>query len=395
MDNNLEYIYLDGSATSPPLDDLANRMKIIQEGVWGNPSSLHYEGIKAAEIIESSKYDIAAKFNVLPDQIIITSGATESIQMIITSASRLYTPGRIVISSVEHPAVIFAADYLKNNGWDVLYWPVDKYGVIDITMIDELLAPPTKIVSIIWGQNEIGTVQPITQIATACKKKNLFFHTDATQVISQGCFNFNTLGISSFSASAHKFRGPKGVGLLIIDKEYLFMLKNLYDLGNHIPLFNKGTLSPALTYGMSLALNAITQNLIIDRNKVIFENTNTSNITKSLLDQLKNYDTLILTGHPLIRLPNHLSFVVKGKNGIPLSGRQLVRELSKKGICVSTGSACSSKHKKSSHVLKALNLPDNLLKSSLRISLGNWLKDIDPQSLGNIIISTIKEVSQH
>ncbi len=219
MHNNFKQIYLDACSTTPPYEKVVKEISKIQNLYWGNPSSLHNEGIKSAYILEKSRYSIAKHFSVEPEQVIFTSGATESVNLAINGIADTLSSGRLVISSVEHPSVNKAAEQLIKLGWQVLRWPVNKYGVIDENYTEELLSSPTKIVSLIWAQSEIGTLQPIHKISKICREKGIYFHTDATQVIPQGYINFTSLGVSALSASAHKFRGPKGIGLLIIDKE--------------------------------------------------------------------------------------------------------------------------------------------------------------------------------
>ncbi len=394
MNSNHTEIYLDASATSPPLNNVIDQISYVQKAIWGNPSSIHNIGLKSAELLERSRFSIAEKFNVLAEQIIFTSGATESINIAIRNISLLYKPSRIVISSVEHPAVIYAANSLKRNGWQVKYWPVDNYGTIDLTYIDEMLSEPTKILSIISAQSEIGTTQPIKKIAIECKKRGIYFHTDATQIISQGLIDFEQLKVSSLSASAHKFRGPKGVGFLILDKNYLAYLKDNKSDILHENGIRAGTQPVPLIHGMSVALNSIDIKTRIDLEKFDFADTYTTKLTNYLRLKLLELPGLSLIGHPYNRLPNHISLLIT-KNGHPISSHKLVLELSKNGIYASSGTACSSHLKRESNTLKAIGIPSKYSKSNLRLSLGNWLFDLDINYLCNRIYNTINIVAEN
>ena len=388
-----DIIYLDASATCPPHEKVIREVLKVEKNHWANPSSLHTLGIQALDILERSRNSIAKSFNVLPEQVLITSGATESSNLALKGYAGSLSPGRMIISSVEHPSVQSVANSLKKDGWTIQYWPVDNQGLIDINLLDELLSPPTKLVSLIWGQNEIGTVQPINIIATECKKRNIFFHTDATQVISQGLFDFSQLEIGALSASAHKFRGPKGIGFLLIDRQYLGLISPIQGGGGQEYGLRSGTQSVSLAHGMAIALQQISFHIDIINKQAKFPSTKTSSLTSALLSHLLNIKGISLTGHPENRLPNLISLIVCSKNNIPISGRMLVRELSNYGIFVSSGSACSSAKKSSSSVLEAINIDKKLIHSSLRISLGCWLTDLDCDYITNIMSKTIEKIA--
>ncbi len=393
MDSKYPLIYLDASATCPPHFKVLSEIAQVEKNFWANPSSLHDLGIKALDILERSRINIANCFNVDPTQVLITSGATEASHLAIKGYANSIHPGRIVISSVEHPSVSAAANSLKQRGWDVEYWQVDKYGLIDISLLDKYLSPPTKIVSMIWGQNEIGTIQPITTIGKECKKRNIFFHTDATQVISQGLFDFNKLEIGAFSASAHKFRGPKGIGLLIMKQDFIDSIIPIQGGGGQEYGLRSGTQSVSLAHGMSIALEQIPVHVEITDGKISFQTTKTTSLTKCLADKLFKLNGLSSTGHPVNRLPNLISLIACSQKNIPVSARRLVRELSSKGIYVSSGSACSSNKNKTNSILEAIKIDHKFIDSSLRISLGNWLTELDVTYISKTISTTIEKIA--
>ena len=204
-------LYLDAAATTPPLQSVIDCINAVQRDAWGNPSSLHGTGLVAAERLARSRQVIAGLFNAQDDELIFTSGATESVHLALFAAAGC-PPGRLVISAVEHPAVEGAAAQLEQRGWTVDRWPVDATGLIRLELLDQLLAPPTTLVSLIWGQSEVGTVQPVPLVADACRKRQIPFHTDATQLIPQGLLDWSHQA-STCSHSRHTNFRVHGAGV--------------------------------------------------------------------------------------------------------------------------------------------------------------------------------------
>ena len=168
-------IYLDASATSPPREEVISKIKDIQSLAWGNPSSLHRHGIEAAEVLERSRIRIGRIFNASPEEIIFTSGATESIHLALLGYAKSVSPGRIIISAVEHPSVVAAAKSLEKLGWIVDICPVDNLGRIKLESLDKLIKDSTKIVSVVWGQSDVGTIQPIEKLGRYCRENGILF----------------------------------------------------------------------------------------------------------------------------------------------------------------------------------------------------------------------------
>ena len=256
-------IYLDASATTPPHLDVITKLKDIQFECWGNPSSIHKVGVIAREILERSRLSIANKLKASSDELFFTSGATESNYLALKAVSNNLDKGRIVISSVEHPSINLIANQLRNEGWDIKYWPVDRYGIIDLDLLEEVLSPPTKLVSIIWGQSEIGSIQPINLIGMECKKRNILFHTDATQVLPCGLIDWSNLNVDMLSASAHKLQGPKGIGLLMLRKGIQDLLMKNPSYGFKIGSIRSGTESVPLIAGFSTAIDLLNEYIAV------------------------------------------------------------------------------------------------------------------------------------
>ncbi len=383
MNNPKKEIYVDACATTPPLKEVVNKISEISNKNWANPSSNHKLGIKAADSLERSRRKIAILLNSESEDLIFTSGATESIQLAILGSAISLRPGRIVISNVEHPAVKTTAYFLERSGWEVKFWPVDKFGCIDITQADQVLESPTKIVSIIWAQSEIGTIQSINTISNLCRKRNIIFHTDATQMLSQGLFDWKNIAVDLLSASAHKIQGPKGVGLLLKrDKNLIRIFDNIKQENG----YRAGTEPVQLIAGMATALEFLERKANGSNEREI---DRVEKLTQKLKFNLKTLDNIIFTGHDTKRLKNHISFLVLNKHGKPILGSEFIRQLSKRGVYASTGSACQSGNLQDSDVLSAIGINQHLRKSGIRLSLGPWLCKSDIDHISDIVEDTI------
>ena len=385
-------IYLDASATTPPHLDVINKLKDIQFECWGNPSSIHKVGVIAREILERSRLSIANKLKASSDELFFTSGATESNYLALKAISNNLDKGRIVISSVEHPSINLIANQLSNEGWDIKCWPVDRHGIIDLDLLDEVLSPPTKLVSMIWGQSEIGSIQPINLIGMECKKRNILFHTDATQVLPSGLIDWSNLNVDMLSASAHKLQGPKGIGLLLLRKgiQDLFMNNPSYGFKNGS--IRSGTESVPLIAGFSTAIDLLNEYIEVKDNQTLFPVNNVSKMTSLLKRNLINNKHLTFIGPDKERLPNNLSFLCHTESMIPIKGRDIVRLLSKHGVYISSGSACSSSSQGPNPILVAINVDKTFQESGLRITIGPWISNDDITSVSNIIFESLQSL---
>ncbi len=385
-------IYLDASATTPPHKDVINTQKNIQSECWGNPSSIHKVGVVAREILERSRFSIANKLKASTDDIFFTSGATESNYLSLKVVSNNLDKGRLVISSVEHPSINLIANQLINDGWDIKYWPVNRYGIIDLDLLEEMLAPPTKLVSIIWGQSEIGSVQPINLIGLECKRRNILFHTDATQVLPSGLIDWSKLNVDMLSASAHKLQGPKGIGLLMLRRGVRDLLLNDPSYGFKNGSIRSGTESVPLIAGFSTAIDLLNEYIEVTDYQTLFPENNVSKMTSHLKENLVKNEQLTFIGPNKERLPNNLSFLCHTKSMIPIRGREIVRLLSKHGVYISSGSACSSSSQGPNPILVAINVDKPLQESGLRITIGPWISNDDINSVSNIIYESLQSL---
>ena len=369
-------IYLDACATAPLRPGVLKRMIEIQDQAWANPSSLHGFGLKASEALERARSQIAEKLRADHRDVVFTSGATESIHLALQGLAASRSPGRVVISAVEHPAVLGAARLLASNGWEVAEWPVDQWGRIRLELLDQLLAPPTQIVSLVWGQGEVGTLQPLLTVAEACRRRGIPIHTDATQVVSQGLPSWKHLPVDLLSCSAHKSGGPRGIGLLLTRPSLRSELEPLLSGGGQEGGLRSGTEPVVLAAGMAAAMEQIEGCSPAD---LVRSGHGIADLRDALRDRLLRDERLVVCGDPEDRLPHHLSLLVRDHNGQPVSGRRLVRTLDRAGLAVSSGSACSSGKDSDSPVLSAMGLSPSLRRSSVRLSLGHWIdvKDLD------------------
>jgi cysteine desulfurase len=385
------YFYLDGCATAPLRESVITCMVKAQQQGWGNPSSLHRIGCDANESLERARLSIANSLGANRSDVLFNSGATESAHLALLGLAKTESPGRLVISAVEHPAVAAAAQQLAESGWTVERWPVDADGQIEMQHLERLLEPPTKIVSLIWGQSEVGTLQPIQAVGEACRSKHIPFHTDATQVLSQGCPNWNELPVDLLTASAHKCGGPRGIGLLLLRPEIAERIQPLLAGGQQEHGLRAGTECPVLAQGMAAAFRDIGP---CQDNHVETSGSGIATLRDALLARLCQNNSIRLSGHPTERLPHHLSVLVSDRHGRPMSGRALVRALDCEGIAASSGSACSSGRDSDSPILEAMGVDPLWRRSGLRLSLGYWIDPATVTEISDRIQNAINRMNQ-
>ena len=370
--------YLDCCATTPLAPEVAERMAVVQAEAWGNPSSLHGFGFAAAEQLERSRQGMAALLGCGRERLVFTSGGSESIHLaLLGSAPALElttTTGeapRLLLSAVEHPASRAAAAAMQRRGWLVQEVPVDRLGAVDLEALEPLLAPPTRLVSLIWGQSEVGTVQPVQRIAALCRSAGVLLHLDAVQVLGHQPLRIAELPVDLLSLAAHKIQGPRGIGALVV-KEGVDLQPCIGGGGQEGGL-RSGTEAVALVAGFEAALRLAT-----DRLEAHGGRDPVAPLRDALLSRLLALPGVELSGpdprqpsHPG-RLPHHLSLLVRSSDGAWLNGRQLVRALWREGFACSSGSACSSSGSAASAVLLAMGHEPAAAAAGLRISLGPW-----------------------
>jgi cysteine desulfurase len=368
MSNPKRRIYLDHAATTPVHPQVWDAMQPFVSEMFGNPSSLYLRGRQALAAIEEARETVARILNAQPQEIIFTSCGSESDNLAVRGVAfangrplherQGQGAGHIITSSIEHHAVLYTCQQLERHfGFDVTYLPVDAHGMINPDEVTRAIRPDTILISLMYANNEIGTVQPIAALGQIARAHGIPLHTDAVQAGGAFLLDVNALNVDFLSLSAHKFYGPKGVGILYAREGVKFL--PMQTGGGQERNRRAGTEYTAGIVGAAKALELAHQ-WMAERNAE----------AQALRDRfLQSIPELIegvrVTGHPTQRLPNHASFVIEG-----VEGETLVLGLDGAGIEASTGSACASGSTESSHVLKALGMPDDVARGSLRLTLG-------------------------
>ncbi len=361
-------IYMDHGATTRPDPEVVNAMLPFFNEFFGNASSLHTFGQEAAQALVSSRKTVADFLGAEPEEIIFTSGGTESDNLALKGIAYLKkNKGKHIITSViEHPAILNTCKYLGDMGYRITYVPVDDQGLIDPAEVKDAITDDTILISIMHANNEIGTIQPIKEISAIAHEHGVLIHTDAVQSVGKMPVNVDDLGVDMLSISAHKIYGPKGVGALYVRKGT--RLQGLSQGGSHEMKKRAGTENIPGIVGMAKAVELAEQRLEGDTKYL--ENLRDTMIRKILDSIPESY----LNGHPTKRLCNnvHVRFSY-------VEGESLLMMLDMKGVAVSTGSACSSKSLEHSHVLAALGIMPEEIHGNLRITLGreNTMDDVD------------------
>ncbi len=361
-------IYLDYSATTPPRPEVIATMQNVLTQQWGNPSSLHEWGQRAATVVEQARMQVAGLINAPAESIIFTSGGTEANNLAIMGVARTYRkPQHMIISSVEHSAVAEPVELLEQWGWEVTRLPVDTYGRVNPRDLENALQPNTVLVSIIYGQSEVGTLQPIHTLGHIAHQKGVLFHTDAVQVAGRLAIDVKELPVDLLSMSSHKFYGPQGAGALYI-RRGVELVPVMLGGGQELQL-RSGTQAVPMIAGFGVAAELAAAEMATETPRLM-------GLRDRLFDQLSDTPNLIPTGSRLHRLPHHVSFSVMG-DGKTVTGKTLVRQLNLAGIGISSGSACHSGKLSPSPILKAMGYSDAVALGSIRLTLGRDTTEAD------------------
>jgi cysteine desulfurase len=370
-------IYMDHSATSPVDPEVFKAMEPYFVDNFGNASTLYSLGREARKAMESARAQVASLIGAKPEEVIFTSGGTESDNIAIKgTAYRLKDKGNhIITSAIEHPAVRETCKYLEKHGFEVTYLPVYEDGIVRVSDLEEAITDKTILITIMHANNEIGTIQPIAEIGKMAGEKKIYFHTDAVQTVGKIPVNVEEMNIDMLSLSAHKVYGPKGIGALYVKKGV--RLEPIIHGGGHEKGLRPGTENVSGIVGLGKSCELAQKNLLDDTKYI-------TNLRDKLIDGvLDSVEQSYLNGHRIKRLPNNVNFRFTG-----IEGESLVLHLDSKGIAGSTGSACSSKSLEPSHVLTAIGLEHVDAHGSLRLTLG---KENTEEEV-NYVIESVKEV---
>ena len=370
-------IYADNAATTKMSEAAIQAMTSALNEVWGNPSSLYSHGQKAKEVLETARDEIAALIGATSREIFFTSGGSESDNQAIRSAAeagRKKGKMHIVSTAFEHHAVLHTLERLEKEGFEVTLLDVHENGIVVPSEVEDAIRDDTCLVTVMYANNEIGTIQPIREIGEICRRKNVTFHTDAVQAIGHIPVNVADDNIDMLSASAHKFHGPKGMGFLYVKKGV--RLTNLIEGGAQERGRRAGTENVAGIVAMAAALKESSSKMADNAARL-------TAVRDRLIEGLGKIPHSALNGDVTRRLPGNVSFCFEG-----IEGESLLLLLDDRGICASSGSACTSGALDPSHVLLAIGRVHDVAHGSLRLSIGEDITDGD----ADYIVRSVAEV---
>lgn len=361
-------VYLDNAATTALSPRVLEAMLPYFTQHYGNPSSVHAFGREAKQGLDKARDQVAKALHCDPSEVIFTGCGTESDNTVLLGVAQRYgNKGKhIITTNVEHHAILHTCEYLEKQGYSVTYLPVDQDGLVTAEQVAAAIRPDTILVSIMFANNEVGTIMPIQEIGAVCKEKGVLFHTDAVQAVGHIPVDVQAMHIDMLSLSAHKFHGPKGVGALYCRKGIRlpsYIMGGAQEKGRRA-----GTENVAGIVGLGAAIELATEQLEENRAKMTALRDRLMTGIQARISEVK------LNGHPTNRLPNNVNFSFKY-----IEGESILLMLDMNGIAASSGSACTSGSLDPSHVLLALGLPHEIAHGSVRLTLGDetTAEDID------------------
>ena len=364
----MKRIYLDYAATTPTHPEVVKAMLPYFGQAFGNPSSIHFHGQEAKAAMEEAREKIAEFIGAQGEEIVFTGGGTEANNLALKGIAYADEgkENHIITTSIEHHSVIEPCQFLERRGFEVTYLPVDSYGVVDPEDVEKAITDNTILISIMHANNEVGTIEPLKEIAEITNRRGISFHTDAVQAVGHIPVNVNELGVDLLSISAHKLYGPKGVGALYIRKGTRII--SFMHGGEQERTHLAGTENVPAIVGFGKAIAIAEAEMAKERKRLL---SLRDKLIKGLSERI---DNIRLNGHPTQRLPNNVNVSIDF-----VEGESMLLNLDLEGIAASSGSACSSSALKPSHVLLALGLPPEQAFGSLRFTLGQETveEDID------------------
>jgi cysteine desulfurase len=375
----MEPIYLDYNATTPIDGEVAEAMKPYLFEYFGNPSSVHRYGVLTKKAVIAAREHLASLINCQADEIIFTSGGTESNNLAIKgTAFAMKSKGRhILTTSVEHPAVIEVCRFLEKEGFNITYLPVDEYGLVTASAVEENITPETILISVMHANNEVGTIQPIEEIGKIADKYNILFHTDAAQSVGKIHVDVNDMKVDLLSIAGHKLYAPKGIGALFVRRGV--QLQKLIHGADHEMNRRAGTENVLEIVGLGKACEIARRDLLKNREQMIF--------TRNLLMEglVNRIPGVKLNGHPDLRLPNTLSLSFPG-----IEANTLISELSQ--VAASAGAACHADSVDISPVLTAMNIPTRYAMGTIRFSTGKDTTETEVEKAVSVITDAVNRL---
>ena len=371
-------VYLDNAATTALSPRVLEAMLPYFTQYYGNPSSVHAFGREAKQGLDRARDQVAKALHCDPSEVIFTGCGTESDNTVLLGVAQRYgDKGKhIITTNVEHHAILHTCEYLEKQGYSVTYLPVDQDGLVTAEQVAAAIRPDTILVSIMFANNEVGTIMPIQEIGAVCKEKGVLFHTDAVQAVGHIPVDVQAMHIDMLSLSAHKFHGPKGVGALYCRKGIRlpsYIMGGAQDRGRRA-----GTENVAGIVGLGAAIQLATEQLEENRAKMTALRDRLMTGIQARISEVK------LNGHPTNRLPNNVNFSFKY-----IEGESILLMLDMNGIAASSGSACTSGSLDPSHVLLALGLPHEIAHGSVRLTLGDETTEEDIDYTIDVLEKTV------
>jgi cysteine desulfurase len=362
-------VYFDHSGTTPVHPEVAEEIcRYLTMDNFGNPSSIHHYGRQIRIKVAEARGKVARALGADPGEIVFTSGGTESDNMAIHGAAitNKNRGNHIITSAVEHHAVLNTVKALGKEGFDITILPVDQYGMVSVDDVAAAITDRTILITIMHANNEVGTIMPVAEIGKLARERKIIFHVDAVQSFGKIPVNVDDLGVSLLSLSGHKIYGPKGIGALYIRKGTRWR-QTLFHGGAQERLRRAGTENIPGIMGLARAAELAMENRDAESSRL-------QDLRDRIIRELTGIEGVRLTGHPVLRLPNHASFIFKY-----IEGESMLLSLDMKGVAASTGSACTSGSLEPSHVLLAMGIPPEEAHGSLRLTLGkdNTREDVD------------------
>jgi cysteine desulfurase len=379
----MDAIYLDYNATTPIAGEVAEAMAPYLYEHFGNPSSAHMQGITAKRAVETARRQVADLLNCMPEELVFTSGGTESNNFAIkgTAFENRDRGTHIITSAIEHPAVSEVCRYLENYGFRTSYIPVDGTGLIDIEKLEHAITPDTILISVMHANNEVGTIQPIAEIAEFARNRGITFHTDAAQSIGKIPVDVEELGVDLLSVAGHKMYAPKGVGALFV-RTATRLEKFMHGAGQERNL-RAGTENVLEIVGLGKACEIAARDR--ERTRMCMKAMR-NRLHEGLKSEIRD---IRLNGHPALRLPNTLSIGFR-----TIEAPALLNELIIAGVSASAGSACHADRTTVSHVLEAMHVPMEYAVGTLRLSVGRMTTPEEIDRAVKILAEAVKRFSK-
>ncbi len=380
----MKRIYMDYGASTPVDEEVIDAMLPYFDRYYGNPSSIHSFGREAFDAIEESRKKVADMICANKDEIVFTSGGTESDNLAIKGIAfrnkkkRGSKGNHIITSAIEHPGVLATCKYMEEIGFNVKYLPVDKYGLIDTKELEAAISKNTFLITIMFANNEIGTIEPVEKIGKIAKEHDVIFHTDAVQAVGKVPIDVNKLNIDLLALSSHKIYGPKGVGALYVRNG--MKLQTISHGGGHEKGLRSSTYNTPGIVGLGKTCE-------LGKSRIKKDMAHLKNLRDMLIKDVLKVEESYLNGHPEKRLVNNAHFRFTA-----IEGESLNMMLNDKGIAAATGSACASKKLKASHVLTSIGLSPEQAHGSLRLTLGRMSTKEDIEYVASEIPGVVQKL---